>query len=169
MSWPWWQKFERQPDGCLLWTGTTDKAGYGRSKGNGPAKGETYVHRIVYKLLVGPVPPRGIADIDHICHNEDETCRGKGNACLHRRCGEPTHLLLTTHAKNKHGALKTHCKHGHEKVRNKAGRLVCKVCAADGQRRFKERVARGEIPVPSYYKPTGRPRGHPRKADPQRP
>jgi hypothetical protein len=170
MSWPWWQKFERQPNGCLLWTGTTDRAGYGRSKGNGPAAGEPYVHRIVYKLLVGPIPPRGVADIDHICHNEDETCRGKGNACLHRRCGEPTHLLLTTHAENKRGALKTHCKRGHRYAISSSGKRVCHDCARDRAAEFRARVRDGIVAPPSsWYQPTGRPPGRPRKADPASP
>jgi hypothetical protein len=167
MSPRWWGKFERQPDGCLLWTGSIDKAGYGRSKGNGPAEGEVYVHRIVYKLLVGPIPDdrEFDLDIDHECHNRDLTCRGKGNACRHRRCGEQTHLLLKTHAKNKLGAVKTHCKHGHEKVLTKSGKLVCPVCNTERQRRFKQRIRDGEIPMPDYfvYKPTGRPVGRPKR------
>jgi hypothetical protein len=163
MSPRWWGKFERQPDGCLLWTGAVDKAGYGRSKGYGPAAGEVYIHRIVYLLLVGPIPddPELDLDIDHECHNRDLTCRSKGNACRHRRCGEQTHLLLKTHARNKLGAIKTHCKHGHPmsgdnlRVDPRTGMRICKACKREEQRRFREQVRAGQRKPPPSWIATG--------------
>jgi hypothetical protein len=166
MTPPWWWKFERQSNGCLLWTGHVDKAGYGRSKGNGPAKGEVYVHRIIYKLLVGPLPKideqgRKL-DVDHECHNRDKTCRNLGPYCLHRRCGEPSHLVRKTHTQNKADAVtmrppRTHCRREHPLtgenvyVDPKTGQVICKACRRDAVARFRKRVVSGEkAPPPSW-------------------
>ncbi len=47
----WAHRMERDGD-CLVWTGpTTD--GYGRVREEG---WEQYVHRVAYRLLVGPIP-----------------------------------------------------------------------------------------------------------------
>lgn len=145
MSPPWWWKFERQPNGCKLWTGYVDESGYGRSKGNGPATGEVYVHRIVYKLLVGPIPTdsRLDLDIDHTCHNRDRTCRGLGNLCLHRRCGEPEHLRLATHGANKRAAVIDRgglCKYGHPRE----GKARCPTCNREAVRRYRDDVVSGK-------------------------
>jgi hypothetical protein len=161
----WWWKFKRHPNGCLLWTGLVDKAGYGRSKGNGPAKGEVYIHRIVYKLLVGPIPndPELDLDVDHECHNLDLTCRDLGNLCLHRRCGDKDHLMLKTHGQNRAdaamNAIRTHCARGHllsddnVRIDPKSGRRHCKTCNRERQVEFRQKVLKGERkPPPSWIK-----------------
>jgi hypothetical protein len=148
----WWWKFERQPNGCKLWTGYVNDDGYGRSKGNGPAKGEFYVHRIVYKLLVGPIPddPELDLDVDHKCHNEDPTCRGLGRFCLHRRCGESEHLRLATHGANKKAAMIDRdglCKYGHPRE----GKARCPTCNREAVRRYRDAVVSGQRkPAPSW-------------------
>jgi hypothetical protein len=43
--------------GEWIWTGPIDRDGYGRYNGKG-------VHRVVYGLLIGPIPPR--YQIDHV-------------------------------------------------------------------------------------------------------
>jgi len=163
MSVDWWWKFERQPGGCLLWTGHVDRAGYGRSKGNGPAEGEVYVHRIVYKLLVGPIPdePEVRLDVDHDCHNQDPICQHQGDQCLHRRCGEWSHLVLKGHGRNvgDAAAARTHCARGHllsddnVRVDPKSGARHCKACNRQRQAQFRKQVADGERkPPPSWLK-----------------
>ena len=50
----------------------------------GNKKGSTYVHRIAYELMVGPVPAG--KELDHICRN--------------RGCVNPSHLRLCTRSEN---------------------------------------------------------------------
>jgi hypothetical protein len=135
MSARWWAKFERDPiTGCLLWTGTVNKHGYGRSKGNGPAEGEVYVHRIVYLLLVGPIPEG--QELDHV----------KERGCAYRNCAEVSHLEPVTHGENQRRSVRAICKWGHVKE----GR-TCRMCNRETQRRFREEVVAGKRkPPPSW-------------------
>lgn len=83
---------ERVDSGCLLWTGRTDKDGYGRITHGVTAGGfprPALVHRLAYETFVGPLDPS--LTIDHTCHNAALDC-SDGRDCWHRRCIEPTHL-----------------------------------------------------------------------------
>lgn len=72
-----------ESDGCWVWQGATSN-GYGvvglgrRTDGTGKA------HRVLYELLVGPVPPG--MELDHLCRN--------------RRCVNPDHLEPVTRQEN---------------------------------------------------------------------
>lgn len=83
----------RQP-GCWDWRGTVSAAtGYGLI-------GNCGVHRIMWEEVNGPIPEGMV--LDHSCHNEAARrgeCAG-GPSCLHRRCVNPEHLRLVTHAEN---------------------------------------------------------------------
>lgn len=81
-------------DGCWSWTGATSN-GYGVIQ-VGRTRGTALVHRIVYAILVGPIP-EGLT-IDHQCHNRAVAlgeCQG-GVTCVHRRCVNPGHLEPAT-------------------------------------------------------------------------
>lgn len=86
-------------DECWEWNGASGR-GYGLiSDGSGRLRP---AHRMMYELLVGPVP-EGL-DLDHLCRN--------------RGCINPKHLEPVTHKVNinrgrKANAEKTHCKNGH--------------------------------------------------------
>ena len=75
---------------CLLWKGTTNGGGYGRFIRN---KKEVLVHRHAYERAHGLIP-KGL-QVQHLCDAryapEDRT---------YRRCIEPAHLILGTHADN---------------------------------------------------------------------
>lgn len=70
---------------CILWTGPTSGKGRGGGYGRLSFGGVTSsVHRIVFAIVFGPIPPR--KQIDHTCNN--------------RRCCNPAHLSLKTHKQN---------------------------------------------------------------------
>jgi hypothetical protein len=71
------------PNGCWIWKGSRDKAGYGIYNGPNPA-GERLVHRIVYDKLCEPIPEGLI--VRHKCDNPS--------------CCNPAHLAVGTHADN---------------------------------------------------------------------
>ena len=110
-------------DGCWEWDGAKYGTGYGVVSWQ---KKNTHAHRVVYELLVGPIP-EGL-ELDHLCRN--------------RGCVRPDHLEPVTHAENVRRAPftaahfqreKTHCPHGHEYTeeniyRTKRGGRACKAC-----------------------------------------
>lgn len=68
---------------CLLWDGPTDVHGYGRGQ----------VHRIAFQLINGRIPPGLLAM--HLCDLYYEP-----GDVTYRRCFEPSHLAIGTHADN---------------------------------------------------------------------
>lgn len=103
--------------GCQQWTGNINAAGYAvftLGRGN-----HFYAHREAWKLANGRTIPDGM-QIDHECHNRDETC--PGGACKHRSCVNPEHLALvtngenarrSTHTQSTMNRTKTHCIRNH--------------------------------------------------------
>jgi hypothetical protein len=67
--------------GCRIWHGATNDAGYGTLTLNGRTQ---RAHRLAWSLAHGPVPPRS-----DVCHRCDE-----------RRCINPEHLFIDSHAAN---------------------------------------------------------------------
>jgi len=83
---------------CWLWTGATQKSGYG---GINIAGRRHLVHRVAYEFVIGPIPD-GL-EIDHTCGT--------------RNCVNPEHLEVVSHAENMrrgYWTTKTHCRNGHE-------------------------------------------------------
>jgi hypothetical protein len=86
--------------GCWLWTGATDRGGYGQFAvfaGNA-----SIAHRVSYRIYRGEIP-EGL-QLDHLCRV--------------RHCVNPDHLEPVTHRENmRRGvhacSLKTHCPRGH--------------------------------------------------------
>ena len=88
---------------CWLWTGRLHD-GYGYIS-VGPR--QRRAHRLVYELLVGPVPPD--LDLDHLCRI--------------RRCVNPDHLEPVTRRENLRRSpliyrrpAGTHCRNGHQRT-----------------------------------------------------
>jgi hypothetical protein len=123
------------PGGCWLWTGHgRGKFGYGGIKIG--SRGH-YAHRVVYELLVGPVP-KGL-ELDHLCRVP--------------RCVNPAHLEPVTRRENQMrgeafvsaNARKTHCPQGHPYdeantyINRASGGRVCRACNNDHQRRYQAR------------------------------
>ncbi|MFE9844749.1 HNH endonuclease signature motif containing protein [Streptomyces goshikiensis] len=119
---------------CWLWTGAKNRGGYGAiSKGR--RDGAAIVHRVVWELLVGPIPDG--SDLDHLCRV--------------RACCNPDHLEPVTRAVNvargSHAAgvqRRTHCKNGHaftpENSRPNGPRgRACRTCVNEANRRYRAR------------------------------
>lgn len=118
------ERIEFRKSGCLDWTGP-QRRGYGQWSGLHPTLRNPNAHRVVYELVMGPVP--STLELHHKCRN--------------KLCVNPAHLELKTksqHASD-HGLEKTHCKNGHEwtpentRIR-KEGYRVCRQCHAARQR-----------------------------------
>lgn len=101
-------------DECWEWTGAKS-GGYGSLKVDGRM---AKAHRLVYELLVGPIP-EGL-ELDHLCR-------------------KASHLEPVTHAENvrrgrvgENSKVKTHCPQGHpyagDNLVRTNGRRVCRTC-----------------------------------------
>ena len=87
-----WRRIDiGDPAACWEWTGGRSSAGYGYITAGGRKQP---VHRVVYELLVGPIP-EGLA-LDHLCRNV--------------RCVNPDHLEPVTWRENVRRGLR--CKDG---------------------------------------------------------
>ena len=126
------------PEGCWLWTGYCDGAGYGRMQVRGH---NALAHRVAYELYVGDIPD-GLT-LDHLCRR--------------RSCVNPRHLEPVSHRENVMrgasfaavNAAKTHCPMGHALaganlyVNASSGARVCRECMAAARQRYavKKRAA----------------------------
>ncbi len=100
--------------GCWLWLGSMAGSGYGQIGLGSRKQGVAVTHRVLYELMVGPIP-QGL-DLDHLCRV--------------RLCVNPQHLEPVTRKENLRRGIghlpgtqasaalarsKIHCKNGHER------------------------------------------------------
>lgn len=114
-------------DTCWLWQGTTTPLGYGQATVQRKSR---YVHRLMYELLVGPIPP-GLV-IDHLCRV--------------RNCVNPHHLEPVTQKVNTRRGLSsfdfaTTCRKGHDVTApggllTQSGHRRCAVCVRAQETKF---------------------------------
>jgi hypothetical protein len=98
------------------------------------------LHRLVYEVMVGPIPT-GLV-VDHTCH-DPKVCEG-GTFCPHRACINPDHLAAVTHAHNTSAERSCRdrpdvCGKGHpftpeNTYTDKRGSRHCLTCHNGGQR-----------------------------------
>ncbi len=120
-------RIQSDPNGCWLWQGGLDGAGYGILWIKGHL---VKAHRIAYERLVGPIA-YGL-ECDHLCRV--------------RNCANPLHVEPVSHTENvRRGepANRTHCPNGHPYNKENTYRNVrvngnaykrCRVCHAEGAR-----------------------------------
>lgn len=112
-------------EGCWLWQGTINEAGYGLITSGGKYGRNLRAHRIAYETLVGPIPD--CLTLDHLCRV--------------RHCVNPDHLepvtlrenVLRGEGSSAQYARRTHCPNGHEynavNTRYRAnGVRDCRIC-----------------------------------------
>lgn len=147
---------ERQPNGCLHWTGCVTDFGYGQVHVEGRTR---QAHAVVYETFVGPIP-EGM-DLGHKCHSDDESCAG-GDTCMHRRCVnyEDGHLEPVSRRENlmrsrgfvAMNAKKQFCVNGHEFTPENTivgkNRRSCKACEIAKQEAYRERQRAKRPPKP---------------------
>lgn len=90
--------------GCWEWTGSTRGEGYAQIRHEGKQEGG---HRVTYKILVGPIPPK--AHLDHLCRVHH--CVNPNND--HIECVTPRINILRGIGPSANNAKKTHCPKGH--------------------------------------------------------
>lgn len=125
---------------CWLWQGSRSPGGYGQVRVDRKLKS---VHRVIYELLVSPIP-EGL-DLDHLCRN--------------RACCNPNHLEPVTRSENLRRGLtgkfepgkgvgdrqkaKTHCPQGHPydegNTHHYKSQRYCRTCS-----RERNRIARAQ-------------------------
>ena len=120
--------------GEWIWTGRIDRDGYGRYSSEG-------VHRVVYRLLVGPIRPG--YQVDHV----------KAWGCTSRACLSPWHLEAVTARENTMrsssfaavNAAKAKCDSGHpfdlfNTYYRPDGHRDCRICIRFRVAKYKRRL-----------------------------
>ena len=115
-------------NGCLEWTGSVSRDGYGRFRYQGR---KARAHRVALELA-GRIIPTGY-EVDHLCRN--------------RRCVNPHHLDVVTrrtHARRSIAATSQRCHAGHEYSPHNTridprGNRRCRACVAANTRRYQTR------------------------------
>lgn len=133
-----------QANGCWLWTGEGNPAGYGMFR-PGPGKPRHMAHRWSYEQYITSPIPEGM-EIDHTCHTNDLTC--PGGACPHRRCVNPHHLEAVTgsenttrqrhHNRGKETCPRNHPYEGGNLITGKDGRRRCRACDLERKRKARQ-------------------------------
>lgn len=122
-------------NGCVVWTASVDRHGYGRIYFGGVNRAP---HRVAYELERGPIPDG--AQVDHLCKNP--------------LCCNPDHLEAVTPRENTLrssslsavNARKTHCNKGHPfdeaNTYRRGGRRCCRACNRAAVAAYQKRVAK---------------------------
>jgi len=138
---------EMDENKCWIWMGELKERDYGKVG----LRGSTWlVHRMIYELFVGPIPPGYV--VDHRCRNP--------------RCCNPEHLEAVPPRENARRAVpnrppkrppSTHCRRGHALigdnllVTHSGTRTLrlCRTCQRERGRRYKARQKQAKAATPA--------------------
>lgn len=131
-----WSKVDATGD-CWEWTAGKNQ-GYGKVTAG---KMSRLAHRVVYELLVGPIPPG--MDYDHLCRN-----RGCVNPDHAEIVAPVINTLRGTSPAARH-ARATHCLRGHRfdetnTFLDNLGRRICRTCKRAHAKKLAERPGQKE-------------------------
>lgn len=135
-----YEKTQPSPDGCILWTKSTDDTGYGKFYAGPPARSSTFerAHRWIWMHHNGPIPD-GLV-LRHTCDVY--------------ACVSMDHLILGTQAQNVEDMVqrgrhsqksRTHCAQGHEftpentRIYAKGKKRQCKTCSRRWNAEYRQR------------------------------
>ena len=128
----------RMPNGCLEWTGYTDRNGYGQIRAGGRSP---LTHRLAWELANGPIPD----GLEVLHHCDNPPCCDAIDTKHHLFLGTQADNLADMAAKGRHGKQGiTHCPKGHEyteaNTRIKSnGTRNCRACHRDTCARYREK------------------------------
>lgn len=139
-----YQKTTRDPNGCLVWTGSTLGGGYGCFS----IRGKTlYAHRVAWEMEREAPPDGRQWTLDHLCRN--------------RLCVDVEHLELVPFQENvirgigptAENDAKTHCIAGHELtganlIVRPGARRACRECGRRRSREYLQRRRAASRPSP---------------------
>jgi hypothetical protein len=123
-------------DGCWLWIAGTDRNGYGKFYLDGRMQ---EAHRVVYELLIGPIPD-GL-QLDHV----------KDRGCTSHACVRPDHLEPVTQRINllrgdtivAREAASLRCPQNHEyDYIDPRGNRGCMECRRVARRKSRQKLGR---------------------------
>lgn len=128
-----WNKLQPCPTtGCWLWSGATNKKGYGSHGRRAKHSRSQLTHRYTYELAIGALPEG--TEVDHKCRT--------------RCCANPAHMEAVPHKVNvQRGDVKKDlCKNGHdlagENLLKTAAGTRCRACVnADSRERKRAKYA----------------------------
>lgn len=133
-----WAKVQKS-DGCWIWTGGTQRGGYGHfNKRSDDPVTSWRAHRVAYELSVGPIP-----DGMNLCHT-----------CDNRKCVRPDHMFLGMQKDNIADMYSKgrnyvpdqleECKRGHRDFRTKPnGKRYCHPCNLASSQRSRGKAKLG--------------------------
>ena len=137
-----WEKVDKRPDGCWIWTAVLSPSGYGKFWTDDGRTARS--HRWSYEHARGQIPDD--LQLDHLC---------RVRACVnpeHLEAVSPMTNTMRSNAPTAFNAVKTECPQGHPYDNENTYRLppsewapnggrACRICRNEASRRYRAKKA----------------------------